>query len=117
VFAIGATIAGLALIPEYIGDYLASLALGIAFQYFAIAPMRGLGLRKGLIEAAFPAHHLQPDHAAYWFLMQIGMIIGYFTAWPVNVLLIRYGIKETMEKETRKTDDSACPVAPTHSRT
>jgi hypothetical protein len=121
VFGISATIAGLALIPEYIGDYLAALALGIAFQYFAIAPMRGLGPRKGLIEAAkadvlsltsfeiglfgwmaltqlvfFPAHHLHPDHAAYWFLMQIGMIIGYFTAWPVNVLLIRNGIKEAM---------------------
>lgn len=26
--------------------------LGIAFQYFAIAPMRGLGRRKGLVEAA-----------------------------------------------------------------
>ena len=121
VFGLGATIAGTALLPEYLGDYLAALALGIVFQYFAIAPMRGLGLRQGLLEAAkadvlslssfevglfgwmavmhfalFSGQHLHPDHAAYWFLMQIGMIIGYFTAWPVNVWLIRTGIKEAM---------------------
>jgi Domain of unknown function (DUF4396) len=52
VFGLGANVAGLALGAEYIGDYVAAIALGIVFQYFAIAPMRGLPLRKGLIEAA-----------------------------------------------------------------
>lgn len=32
----------------------------------------------------------------YWFMMQIGMIIGFFTAWPVNTWLIRTGWKEKM---------------------
>lgn len=122
IFGLGATIAGLALAAEYIGDYLAAIALGIIFQYFAIAPMRGLPLRKGLTEAAkadvasltafevglfgwmaltffvfFPApRHLHPDNPVYWFLMQIGMIAGFFTAWPVNAWLIRRGIKEAM---------------------
>ena len=121
VFALGATVGGLALGAEYIGDYVAALILGIFFQYFAIAPMRGLSLRKGLIEAAkadvasltafeiglfgwmalmafvfFPAPHLHPDSPVYWFLMQIGMIAGFFTSWPVNAWLIRVGIKEAM---------------------
>lgn len=122
IFGLGATVAGLALGAEYIADYVAAVALGIVFQYFAIAPMRGLSLRKGLVEAAkadvasltafeiglfgwmalmffvfFPApHHLRPDSPVYWFLMQIGMIIGFFTAWPVNGWLIRNGIKEAM---------------------
>ena len=121
VFALGATAAGLTLGAEYIGDYLAALVLGIIFQYFAIAPMRGLSLRKGLTEAAkadvasltafeiglfgwmalmffvfFPSPHLRPDSPVYWFLMQIGMIAGFFTAWPVNAWLIRAGIKEAM---------------------
>lgn len=122
VFGLGATIAGLALPAEYVADYVLALALGIGFQYFAIAPMRGLGVRKGLMQAAkadvlsltafevglfgwmaltffvfFPSpHHLHPDSAAYWFLMQIGMIAGFFTAWPVNTWLIRRGIKEAM---------------------
>ncbi|MGH9076105.1 MAG: DUF4396 domain-containing protein [Acidimicrobiales bacterium] len=120
VFALGSTIAGLALLPEYIGDYTLALTFGIAFQYFAIAPMRGLRWRQGLVEAAkadflsltsfevglfgwmaltqfvfFPGH-LRPDHAAYWFLMQLGMIVGFFTAWPVNVWLVSKGIKEAM---------------------
>ncbi len=121
VFGAGFAIAGQMLYPEYIGDYIAAVALGIVFQYFAIAPMRGLGVRQGLIEAAkadilslsafevglfgwmalmsfvfFPDPHLHPDSPVYWFLMQIGMIIGFFTAWPANSWLIRRGIKEAM---------------------
>ncbi len=92
------------------------------FQYFAIAPMRGLNFRKGIVAAAkadilslssfevglfgwmalmsfvfFPApHHLTANSPVYWFLMQIGMIIGFGTAYPVNVWLIKRGIKEAM---------------------
>jgi hypothetical protein len=29
-------------------------------------------------------------------MMQIGMIAGYFTAWPVNAWLVRHGWKEKM---------------------
>lgn len=71
-----------------------------------------LGLRMGLVEAAkadvlsltsfevglfgwmalvqfvFFPHHIHADHAAFWFLIQVGMIVGYFTAWPVNVWLM-----------------------------
>lgn len=122
VFGIGATIAGEVVLAEMTADYVAAIALGVAFQYFAIAPMRGLGLGRGLLQAAkadvlsltsfevglfawmalmsfvlFPApHHLHPDSPVYWFLMQIGMVIGFFTAWPMNTWLIRNGIKETM---------------------
>jgi hypothetical protein len=122
VFGLGLTIAGLALGAEYVGDFVFALAFGIVFQYFAIAPMRGLGLKDGLIAAAkadfisltafevglfgwmavmafvlFPApHHLMPSSAAYWLLMQAGMIIGYFTSWPANVWLVKRGIKVPM---------------------
>jgi hypothetical protein len=52
IFALGLTIAGLTLGAEYVGDYILALVFGIVFQYFAIAPMRGLGLRDGLVAAA-----------------------------------------------------------------
>lgn len=121
VFAAGWMLLGLALPVEYIADFVLAFALGIAFQYFAIAPMRGLGLRDGILAALkadtlslasfeiglfgwmalmqlvlFTDPHLKPDHAAYWLLMQIGMILGFITAYPVNVWLIRRGIKEAM---------------------
>jgi Domain of unknown function (DUF4396) len=122
IFALGLTIAGVTLGAEYVGDYALALAFGIIFQYFAIAPMRGLGVKAGLIAAAkadfisltafeiglfgwmavmayvlFPApHQLMPGSAAFWLLMQAGMIIGYFTSWPANVWLIRRGIKVPM---------------------
>ncbi|UIJ35536.1 DUF4396 domain-containing protein [Allobranchiibius sp. GilTou73] len=122
VFGLGVTIAGTALPYEYIGDYLLAVLLGVGFQYFAIAPMRGLGVRDGLRAAVkadvlsltafevglfasmalmtfvfYPApHHLHPNSPVYWFLMQIGMITGFATAWPANIWLIRRGIKESM---------------------
>jgi hypothetical protein len=122
IFGLGLTIAGATLGAEYVGDYILALAFGIVFQYFAIAPMRGLGLKDGLVAAAkadfisltafevglfgwmavmafvlFPApHHLMPSSAAYWLLMQVGMIIGYVTSWPANVWLVRRGIKVPM---------------------
>lgn len=92
------------------------------FQYFAIAPMRGLGLKDGLVAAtkadfisltAFEiglfgwmaifqlvlftgSSALMPDSAAYWLLMQVGMMIGFATSWPANVWLVRKGIKVPM---------------------
>lgn len=40
--------------------------------------------------------HLRADHAAYWLLMQGGMVIGFATAYPANRWLIRRGLKEAM---------------------
>ncbi len=122
IFALGLAVAGVTLGAEYIGDYLLALAFGILFQYFAIAPMRGLGVKDGLIAAAkadfisltafefglfgwmavmtyvlFRApHHLMPSSAAFWLLMQVGMMIGFATSWPANVWLVKRGIKIPM---------------------
>jgi hypothetical protein len=122
IFAFGLTIAGLTLGAEYVGDYILALVFGVIFQYFAIAPMGGLGLRDGLVAAAkadfisltafeiglfgwmaimafvlFPApHSLTPSSVAFWLLMQVGMIIGFCTSWPANVWLVKRGIKVPM---------------------
>lgn len=116
----GLEIAGLALWPELGVDYTLAFSIGIAFQYFAIAPMRGLGVRAGLVAALkadtlslsawevgmfawmilvqlvlFP-RHLDPLQPTYWFMMQIAMLLGFATAYPVNWWLLRRGIKEAM---------------------
>jgi Domain of unknown function (DUF4396) len=122
IFGLGLTIAGVTLGAEYAGDYIFALAFGIIFQYFAIAPMRGLGVKDGLIAAAkadfisltafevglfgwmaimtfvlFPApHQLMPGSAAFWLLMQVGMMIGFAASWPANVWLVKRGIKVPM---------------------
>lgn len=108
----------------WVVDYLFAYGFGIVFQYFTIAPMRGLGLGRGLI-AAIKADtlsltawqigmygymalayfvifrtgfgtRLEADRVAFWFMMQIAMICGFATAYPVNWWLIRRGIKEKM---------------------
>lgn len=120
VAGIGLQVLGLALWSELAVDFAFAFTLGIAFQYFAIAPMRGLGLRDGLVAALkadtlsltafevgmfgwmipvqlvlFPAH-LHPDEPAYWLMMQVAMLLGFATAYPVNWWLLRVGIKERM---------------------
>jgi Domain of unknown function (DUF4396) len=109
------------LMAMYAADFALAWTLGIAFQYFSIVPMReGVGRLEGVWQAvkadtlsivafqlglfAFMGlYHLvlwQPPlstaSSGYWMLMQAGMIVGFFTAWPVNVWLIRRGWKERM---------------------
>jgi len=44
----------------------------------------------------FHAHPLHPDEARYWFMMQLGMVLGFVTSYPMNWWLIKRGIKEAM---------------------
>jgi len=44
----------------------------------------------------FPGPHLRLNEAAFWFMMQIGMIVGFFTSYPVNIFLVKSGWKEKM---------------------
>lgn len=46
---------------------------------------------------------LPVDSPGHWFMMQAGMIAGFFTAWPVNRRLVRSGIKEKMGHRTQLT--------------
>lgn len=120
IFFTGFILLGSVLATEYVGDYILAYAFGIAFQFFAIAPMRHLSLVPG-IKAAIKADtlsltafeiglfgwmavsyfvlfhpRLMPNQPAFWFMMQIGMILGFITSYPANWLLIRLGIKEAM---------------------
>lgn len=121
VFAAGWQLAGQALPAEYSFDYVLALSWGILFQYFAIVPVRHVALGEGLKLAAradflaltafevglfgwmaiiqlvlFTSPHLPTDSAAFWFLMQVGMLAGYATSYPMNWWLIRSGIKDAM---------------------
>lgn len=120
IFFTGFLILGSMLATEYVGDYILAFAFGIAFQFFAIAPMRHLSFLPGMQAAIkadtlsltafeiglfgwmavsyFVLFHppLMPTQPAFWFMMQIGMILGFLTSYPANWLLIRLGIKEAM---------------------
>ncbi len=37
---------------------------------------------------------MRTDTVEFWFMMQIAMVCGFLTAYPVNCWLIRTGIKE-----------------------
>jgi Domain of unknown function (DUF4396) len=121
VAAFALSFAGGAFPTRLVLDFLLAWFFGVIFQYFTIVPMRGLPPGKGALAAIradtfsivafqiglfawmaltdyviFPAPHLRPDQALFWFMMQIGMVIGFFTSYPANVLLLRWGWKEKM---------------------
>jgi hypothetical protein len=105
-------------------DFAFAYAFGIVFQYFTIAPMRGLSVGEGLIAAAkadtisitawqigmygfmalahfyiFPhllQANLRPESAEFWFMMQIAMLLGFATSYPANWWLLRIRAKEKM---------------------
>jgi len=105
-------------------DFILAFLLGIIFQYYAIAPMRKLSFWSGIAAAlkadafsliswqigmygfmAFAQFYLlgpllgtqaEVDTPEFWFLMQLAMLAGFATAYPVNWWLIRIGVKEAM---------------------
>lgn len=108
----------------WILDYVLAFLFGIAFQYFTIAPMRGLGLGAGIVAAvkadtlsltawqvgmygfmavaqfwifrSLIGARLEVASPEFWFMMQIAMLAGFATSYPVNWWLLKAGIKERM---------------------
>ena len=101
-------------------DFLFALLIGILFQYYAIKPMRKISTAKAVV-AAFKAdalsltcwqigmygwmavvffvifgHKIPVTDPLFWFMMQIAMLFGFLTAYPMNWWLIKKGIKEAM---------------------
>ena len=105
-------------------DFIFAFVLGIGFQYFTIKPMRHLSSRQGLIEALkadaatitawqigmygfmapaqfgwFARAYGAPvavNRPEFWLMMQIAMLCGFVTSYPVNWLLLKLGVKEEM---------------------
>ena len=61
-----------------------------------IAFQPGLFAGMFVYQELFFEHPLAKNTAGYWFLMQVAMILGFFTAYPVNGWLLKTGIKEKM---------------------
>ena len=117
-FGLGLALIGSALAARLTLSFVLAYAAGIAFQYFAIAPMRNLNFRAGVAAAvkadtfsliayeigmfawmiyrAYVWPAMQPTDWSYWLMMQIAMVCGFATTYPVNWLLIRFGVKERM---------------------
>ncbi len=105
-------------------DFLLAFGFGIIFQYFAIVPMRKLSPGKEIV-AALKADSLSltawqvgmyclmavlqfevfkrsfggeapVDSVEFWGAMQLAMIAGFITSYPMNWWRIKIGIKERM---------------------
>lgn len=121
VFAFALTLFGQAIFASFGLDYLFAFSLGVVFQFFALRQMGirdprelakrtvradlysltafevGLFAWMGLTWFVFFSDpHLQANSVVFWFMMQVGMVIGFLTSYPANVWLIRRGVKEAM---------------------
>lgn len=108
----------------WILDYVLAFGFGVMFQYFTIKPMRNLSVKDGVVQAlkadffsitawqvgmyGFMAlaqlawftraygGEAPVDTPEFWFVMQIAMICGFATSYPVNWVLLKLGVKEKM---------------------
>jgi hypothetical protein len=112
------------MLAVWVFDYIVAFGFGVLFHYYTIKPMRDLSVGQGLLQAVkadalsltawqvgmygFMAiayflifrgalgANLETDTVEFWFMMQIAMLYGFATAYPVNWWLIRSGVKERM---------------------
>ncbi len=118
IYLLGITIFGAAIWAGFIIDYGMALLFGIAFQYYNIMPMRPDLTRIDCVREAAKADVLSltsfqvgmyawmlavwfvfdgeilANNPIFWWMMQIAMCLGIVTNFPVNYLLIRWGIKQ-----------------------
>ena len=121
-FFVPVAIGGSILAGTWVVDYLLALAFGIGFQYAAIRGMertlpRGEAIRRAAkadilsltawqagmygwmavaIFALTGGEAMPRTSFVFWFSMQVAMACGFLVALPVNILLIRAGIKKGM---------------------
>jgi Domain of unknown function (DUF4396) len=118
-FWAGWTLFGERLYAEYLVLFVLAYIFGIAFQYLPIRAMRPISRRVALLEAikadtlALTAFEIglfawmaviyfqfvpRPELTSpiYWFMMQIGMVLGFIASFPNNWYLVRAGVKPGM---------------------
>lgn len=118
VYGTNTTINGASIWPCLLIDYAFALFFGIVFQYFSIAPMSGeygpltvwraakadilsltsfeVGAFGWMIayQVGIFGGRLGMDTWTYWWMMQVGMCMGFATGVPVNWFLLKWGVKE-----------------------
>lgn len=102
-------------------DFVLALIIGVFFQFSAIREMEDISFGKAVSRAfkadffsltawqvgmygwmaiayfvIFADAPLEKTSWTFWFMMQIAMLFGFIFAYPMNVLLIRLGIKKAM---------------------
>jgi hypothetical protein len=111
---------GRKLYGAWLVEFFLAFCFGILFQYYSIKPMKKLsagaalkaalkadalslfawqlGMYGWMAVSTFVIFHreLKATDALFWFMMQIGMVCGFLTAYPVNWWLIKKKIKEVM---------------------
>lgn len=114
------TFLGSSLYGSWLLDFVFAFFIGIIFQYYSIKPMKKISGSKALV-AALKAdtfsliawqvgmygwmaisiflifhHRFDAGDPRFWLLMQIAMLAGFITAYPVNGWLLKKKIKEVM---------------------
>ena len=120
VFAAPLVIFGQKIFGSWLLDFVFAYLFGVAFQYFTIKPMKNLSPGQGLWAAVKAdtlsltawqvgmygwmavttflifGRELPKTGPVFWFMMQIAMLAGFCTSYPVNWWLLHKGWKETM---------------------
>lgn len=120
-YCIPVHINGNLLLGSWVLDFILALIIGVYFQFYAIREMEKISVSQGLFRAFkadffsltswqvgmygwmavvyfifFKGISVEKDTWLFWFMMQIAMFFGFICAYPMNVLLIKSGVKKGM---------------------
>lgn len=119
IFFVGITLFGATIWASLFFDYGLALVFGLVFQFFTIKAIKKRLSNFTIIKDAFKADilsittfeiglfgwmiasffifspELMANQVIFWFMMQVGMILGLLTTMPMNYLLIKWGIKSS----------------------
>jgi uncharacterized protein DUF4396 len=120
IFLVPFALFGEKIFGAWVIDYIFAFLFGIAFQFFTIKPMRKVSTLQAL-KAALKAdtlsltswqvgmygwmaiavflifkHEIPKTDPIFWLMMQVAMLWGFITSYPVNWWLLRKRIKELM---------------------
>ena len=115
------TVVGSQLVGNWVLDFILALIIGVYFQFYAIREMEKISVGNALTRAfkadffsllfwqvgmygwmaivsfvLFVNEPLPKDTWIFWFMIQLAMLFGFFCAYPMNVLLIKLGVKKGM---------------------
>lgn len=120
VFFTGLTIASITLYADFVVEFIIAYIFGIGFQYYGMGFTKhdqpGQAIKNAikadtwslvafeigmfgwmaLAYFLFFVNMPEPNTPVYWFMMQIGMMIGFCTSYPANWVLVKKGVKHAM---------------------
>jgi hypothetical protein len=103
------------------GSYTAALRQTLIPEWFSMNTMAaGMFYVMGLLMMGRDMRAMNPSEPQFWFVMSVGVLVGFATAYPINVWMVAQSLKHGLmterarDRRTRLSSAAAVTPAPAH---